>query len=875
MVDTSKFPLTVDGHRLDNLCYNVKTMGSRRRMSARRTRDEVIPGRDGESPTLNDDFEANFLALQMWVRGANKDGSGLSDRILYDKNLDELFRIFGKNNELLDIRQVMDPTKVDERINFARNPRLSQSSGSTVVRTNYVKNPGMKSWSGTADVRTNLIINPTMGGAGQITGWTGPAGTGRTWVSYGVSSGWGLATFNSGTAFEVYSPTFPVTALLNYAAQAAMQNVNGAVRGRLGFVWYTGTNGTGTPTFQYGPSVEGLNTGNVWTRIDLVMAAPAGTQSGRLIISSDVGFIAGLQFYWDQAIVEQRDFTSNYFDGSNPEISPNGGYPYDYVWTGVIDGSTSAQRITVPKNWSGLPTANVRGMQDKNGSFVWEEITLRQESFAVIPVDSTIMWMGGRPTTSAGQAWSGRIWARAEIGSVGTIVKIGLFSFDGTNHTAVTTKNVTLTNSWQEIVVENSIMPVGTTEVGWRAQNVEEWPYGTTVYFDAATLENVAVSGPFFAGGMPSVVWTGTPDDSTSTELGGIVNNWAGTRGTLVKAYDYPSDPPLDIIAAAKYSATDVSTTNGNYITNDAVLFSSHSSLGDDRSYTGSAWVSGPGRAAIQLNVYQGSTLLWSETGASVLVDSGWTRISYTGVVPDLAGADRIRLIVQFYGLVGGSQPLVADNFFIVGSMLEVGSTLSDWFDGLFPGATLLNSYARMLPAVRRVWGKVTDAIDTSMFAPEAADLAVSIKLPYVFWEDLDDLIWVSDQMGGTGTSAQFEVTNLRGSTAPINDSVIIVNGPGVNPRVTNPNNGAYIQLNATLSSAQAWRIDVGNYKSGTGPKTLDWDSPVWTDQMWRTFYTGSRNRLLTFNPEGDEGNVYVSFSNCDSAKIRAGRKFH
>lgn len=870
-METSKFPLTVDGNRLDKLCYNIKTISSRRRMSSRRVRDVFIPGRDGEDPTLNDDFESNFLALQMWIRGSDEDGNGRS-RILYDKNVDELFRIFGKNNELLDIRQVMDPDRVDERINFARNPRLSKSSGSTVVRTNYAKNPGMKSWSGTADVRTNLITNPTMGAAGQITNWTGPAGVGRAWVPYGTSGGWGQATFNSGTLFEVYSPTFNVTAGLPYAAMAAMRNVSGAIRGRLGFVWYTGGFGTGTPTFVYGPSTEPLNI-NQWTWLDFVSTVPAGNVSARLIVSSDVSFIGGLQFYWDQTIVEQRDFTSTYFDGSNPEPSPNEGYPYDYVWTGAIDNSTSAQRITVPKNWSGLPTTDVRGMQDKNGSFVWDPITLRQESFAVIPAESTVMWMGGRPLTSSGQTWSGRIWSRAEVGSIGTVIRIGLFSFDGSSHTPVVTKEVTLTGEWQEIKIENAVMPVGTTEVGWRAQNIEEWPFGNIIYFDAATLENVAIPGPFFAGGMPNVVWTGTVHDSTSTELGGTVTNWIGQRGTLIKTYAFPQDPPFEINSAARYTATDVSVVNGNYIQNDAVLFNSHSSLGDNRSYTGSVWVSGPGRASIQILIQQGSTLLWSEAGEQVLVDGGWTRISFTGNVPVLVGADRVILRVNFYGFSG--QPLVSDEFFTVGAMIEVSPTVNEWFDAQFPGATLLNSYSRQLPEIRRIFGKVTDAIDTEMFGPLGADLAVSIKLPYVFWEDLDDLIWMSDLVGGAGTTVQFEISNLRGSTAPINDAVIIVNGPATNPRVTNPSNGAYIQLNATLSSGQAWRIDVGKYKSGTGPKSLDWDSPAWTDQMWRTFYTGSRTRLLTLDPEGPEGSVYITLANCDSARIRAGRKFH
>lgn len=871
---TSKFPLSVDGERLDTMCWNVSTQSSRRRLSSKRPRDVQIAGRHGVVPSTYDDFEAGQLALQMWVRGSDSDGVG-NDRMLYDKNMDRLFRIFGRNDGLIDIRQVMDPDRQTTQYNFTRNPRLSNSTGNTVLRTNYVPNPSMEKTISVVPFRTNLVINPAM--RTSITGWVqAHAGVNLVWWPYGIG-GVGRVTLTAPGTESVYSTPFAVTAGLPYAAQVAMRNIDSVVRGRTGLVWYDAANGTGNIiSIDYGPE-EDLAFLTGWTRVEYVATAPVGAVSARLLVNSNVTFFPNARFDFYQAIVEQATYVSDYFDGdSKPEM-----WRYGYRWTGTAHASTSQKYYKPLQNWSAAPaTGLVANMADQPGSFVWTSTVLRAEMLDDINSGTLIINQTGRPTTTAGQPWSGRISLRGVSGvSVGKVIKIGIYAADsgGANMGPILTVEHTLTDGWREVVIDGAIAPTGVASVGWKAESLDEWQAGQYFFVDAASLENVSKSGPFFAGGMNNVRWSDSanPNASNSQELGGNIANWTPIRGTLSKSYDPLYTPvPFGTPGLGKYTATDVSVTNGNQITMDYANFSDNPELKLGIPYTASVHVTGPGRAKVQLVVANSSnTSLWSSDSDLVEIVDGWTRIHITDTPPtSLVGAAKIRMTVYFYG--PSAQPGANDEFFATAAQLELGE-LGDWFDGNFPGATWDGLYSRFLPAVRQNWGKVTDAVDTSMFAEHGADIGVAITLPYVFWSDTDDLVWYSDPVGGTGTTVKYEVSNLRGSTAPIDDAIIIVNGPATNPRVQCPKTGGYIQYNGVLTSTQAWRIDVGHYLSGTGPKTLDWDSPVWTDQMKRTYYTGSRNRLLTLVPEGAEGEVYLSFSNCDSAKVRARRKFH
>lgn len=109
MVATTTEILTVNGVLLNTLAKNVESLAGRLRAPAFRTGNIVIPGSHGEMWVPNKKFQANTLALPMWVVGCNDDGaipSGSSKRREFFKRIDELVTLF-KGPELLDMRHTL------------------------------------------------------------------------------------------------------------------------------------------------------------------------------------------------------------------------------------------------------------------------------------------------------------------------------------------------------------------------------------------------------------------------------------------------------------------------------------------------------------------------------------------------------------------------------------------------------------------------------------------------------------------------------------------------------------------------------------------------------------------------------------------------
>lgn len=121
MVNTSKWPITVDGVRLDSLAYNVSTRVGRD-ISASVAGANIPSGvTDGEIWTPHKPAGPGRLVLKMWVGGTDVDGvvpvDG-DDYWKYRQNLDSLLRMFSVRHRLLDIRQTVkaDGTKVRQAL---------------------------------------------------------------------------------------------------------------------------------------------------------------------------------------------------------------------------------------------------------------------------------------------------------------------------------------------------------------------------------------------------------------------------------------------------------------------------------------------------------------------------------------------------------------------------------------------------------------------------------------------------------------------------------------------------------------------------------------------------------------------------------------
>lgn len=107
MVNTSRWPVTVDGVRLDTLAWNISTRQGRD-LEPGLAGDNIDTGmRDGVIWTPHKKRGAGRFVLDMWVGGTDADGAvpvGQDDYETYMNNLDKLKRMFGVTHRLLDVR---------------------------------------------------------------------------------------------------------------------------------------------------------------------------------------------------------------------------------------------------------------------------------------------------------------------------------------------------------------------------------------------------------------------------------------------------------------------------------------------------------------------------------------------------------------------------------------------------------------------------------------------------------------------------------------------------------------------------------------------------------------------------------------------------
>lgn len=111
MVNTSKWPVTVDGTRLDSLAWNIETRSGRDFMPGIPGADIDTEMRDGTLWVPNKNYGPGRIVLSMWVGGTDEDGAVPVDNDDYKKyilNLDKLKRMFGVQHRLLDVRQQFD-----------------------------------------------------------------------------------------------------------------------------------------------------------------------------------------------------------------------------------------------------------------------------------------------------------------------------------------------------------------------------------------------------------------------------------------------------------------------------------------------------------------------------------------------------------------------------------------------------------------------------------------------------------------------------------------------------------------------------------------------------------------------------------------------
>jgi hypothetical protein len=110
MTNTSRWPITIDGTRLDTYAWNVRTRAGRDLAASVKTANLDQPLLNGELWVPGKKVGPGRMVLQMWVSGVDANGVAPVDGDtywVYRQNLDSLRRIFGKRYGLLDVQQTV------------------------------------------------------------------------------------------------------------------------------------------------------------------------------------------------------------------------------------------------------------------------------------------------------------------------------------------------------------------------------------------------------------------------------------------------------------------------------------------------------------------------------------------------------------------------------------------------------------------------------------------------------------------------------------------------------------------------------------------------------------------------------------------------
>lgn len=116
MTTTSKYPITVDGIRLDSKAWNIETKEGRDFAAPIKDGNLEVGAAHGEIWVPNKKHGPGRTVLKMWVAGQDANGVVPADNYYqYRKNLDQLRLMFGVRNRLLDVRQQLDIAGTDIR----------------------------------------------------------------------------------------------------------------------------------------------------------------------------------------------------------------------------------------------------------------------------------------------------------------------------------------------------------------------------------------------------------------------------------------------------------------------------------------------------------------------------------------------------------------------------------------------------------------------------------------------------------------------------------------------------------------------------------------------------------------------------------------
>lgn len=222
MTVTTANTLSVDNLTLNTLAYNVSTWTGRLTTPDVRTKNIEIPGKHGTQRVMAKRFQEGQFILNMWVRGANQDGSvpdrTIGNRLFFD-NLDLLLQVFSRKSGQLDVRQslpdgsirqcfaevnaVMDPTSK------SANP-MAQFSVALTIPDCFWQDLNAVTYTSPASLPTSEILTLS-----PFVGATAPMGD-LVWTVTGSATNAKIQALENGSPLEQdtwmqYTGTIPST----------------------------------------------------------------------------------------------------------------------------------------------------------------------------------------------------------------------------------------------------------------------------------------------------------------------------------------------------------------------------------------------------------------------------------------------------------------------------------------------------------------------------------------------------------------------------------------------------------------------------------------------------------------------------------------
>ena len=187
------------------------------------------------------------------------------------------------------------------------------------------------------------------------------------------------------------------------------------------------------------------------------------------------------------------------------------------------------------------------------------------------------------------------------------------------------------------------------------------------------------------------------------------------------------------------------------------------------------------------------------------------------------------------------------------GRLIEVRETV---------GASLVSADVEpdLDAAERSFYAKVADSIAPATEVGAVARFTVALRNPGCYWRDPAPADWTRT---APTTGTVYDVDTLTGSSAPVDDAVLLLAGPTTGPAtITDPATGAFVRLNEPVPAGSAWRVNVDTWETRVGPGlTLDSPDTAGTNRDAVTDQGGGYPRFLRLNPRRTGGARRVQIS--------------